>query len=257
MGILSALQNLVQKNVSSETRQKVVSGVDTALTILTSPIAAIKDFKTAKKETSKKSATKLVAEGVENTLLAVAPFTAAGKTLAVKAGQAAFKTLPRAAATITATGAALTSKTVRQTAATVLTPSNYIATGEKIGSFIENAPEDIKNLTSSGVVLAATGLGIAGVGVAAYELLKSDDKQTDIPTLLPELDNKIQTLPTNTATPTLPQTVEVSPTSSTRKRRSKAKREPQNIIQKTNIIINNSNNSIKRQTKKYLNARIL
>lgn len=257
MGILSSLQNLVTRKVSESTREKVVSAANTALTILTSPIGAITNFKKAKEITSKTSTLNLLAQGVETSLIAVAPFTAAGKSLAVKAGQTAFKTLPRAATTITAAAAAVASPTIRNVAVTTLTPSTYVAAGEKVGQFIEGAPSEVKDLASKGVVAAATGLGIVGVGVAAYELLKSDDKQTATPTLLPELEGKPTTLSTNTATPTLPETIAVSPTSTTKKRRHKVKREPQNIIQKTNIIINNANNSTKHTTKKYLNARVL
>jgi len=257
MGILSSLQNLVSSKVSESTRKKVVSAADTALTILTSPIGAITNFKKAKEITSKTSTLSLLAQGVETSLIAVAPFTAAGKSLATKAAAAAFKTPQRAAITLTAAGSAIVSPTIRDVALTAATPSTYIGAGEKLGAFVEGAPSGVKDLASKGVVAAATGLGIVGVGVAAYELLKSDDKQTAAPTLLPELEGKPTTLPTNTATPTLPETIAVSPTSTTKKRRHKVKREPQNIIQKTNIIINNANNSTKHTTKKYLNAALL
>lgn len=260
MGLLSALQNLVAKNVSVANREKVVSAVDTALTVLTSPIAAIKNFSKAKEETSKKSTAKLVAEGVENTLLVVAPFSAAGKTLAAKAATYAFSSVPKAAVTITAAGAAIASPTVRNVATSALTPSNYIGAGEKIGQFIEAAPTDVKDLASKSVVLAATGLGIVGVGAAAYSLLNDDDKENPTPTLIPELEGNKQltpsVIPTNTETPVIPETVRVSSTPTKRKKRSTTKREPQNIIQKTNIIINNSNNSIKHKTKKYLNGKV-
>lgn len=243
MGIISSLQNLVTRKVSESTREKVVSAANTALTFLTSPIGAITNFKKAKETTAKTSTLSLLAQGVETSLIAVAPFTAAGKGLAVKAGETAFKTLPRAATTITAAAAAVASPTIRNVALTALTPSTYVAAGEKVGQFVEAAPSEVKDLTSKGVVAAATGLGIVGVGVAAYELLKSDDKQGNIPTLLPELEEKPKTIETNTATPTLPETIGVTPTPTTKKRRHKTTKQPQNIIQKTNVMVNVGNKS--------------
>ena len=265
MGILSSLQNLVSKKVSASTREKVVSAVDTALTVLTSPIAAIKNFSKAKEETSKKSALKLVAEGVENTLLVTAPFSAAGKSLAAKAVGTAFGSVKATAATLVVGGAVAASPTVRNAAISIVTPSNLIGTGEKIGKTVEKAvatnTPGVEDLTKGGLT-AIAGLGIGGLAIAGGKLLYDDikdggliDSNNNLPT---EIENKINptVMPTNTETPTLPQTVTVSPTSNRKKRRYTTKREPQNIIQKTNIIINNSNHSTKHTTKKYLNARV-
>ncbi len=267
MGILSALQNLVSKNVSYDTRMKVVSGVDTALTVLTSPIAALKDFGKAKAETSKKSATKLVAEGVENTLIVLTPFTSGAKTIAGKVLVAASSSLPRAALSLTAIGAAATSPTIRKTAITALTPSNYIGAGEKLGSIIEELPTGIKNISGKGVVLAATGLGLTGLAAAGGKLLYDDIKdgglfdneiKTDLSNLPTEINKNlpVATIPTNTETPKLPETISLSPTP-TRKRRKATKKQPTNMTQRTNIIINNTNNSTKLKTKKYLKAQVL
>lgn len=229
MSLISGLQKFVTEKVSSQTRAKVVSAVDTALTVLTSPIAAITNFKKAKEETAKKTPLKLVSEGAENVLLVTAPFTAAGKTLAVKAGQAAFKTLPRAATTITAASAVAVSPTIRETALTALTPSTYVGVGEKVGQFVEKAPQEVKDLASKGVVLGATGLGLVGVGVAGYQLLKDkkgSGKELPTDTSMPSAQVENAVIPTNTETPKIPEVVEVKSSIKSKKRKKyKKKRE--------------------------------
>ena len=262
MGLISNLQSWVTQHVSTETRAKVVSAVDTTLTALTSPFQAIVDFKKAKEETSKKTPLKLVAEGVENVLAVTAPFTSAGKTLLVKAGQAAFKTLPRAATTLTAGAAILSSPTIRKTAVTALTPSTYIGAGEKIGQFVEKAPKEVKDAASKGVVLAGTGLGLFGAGVAAYNLLTGDEKpspekpspEKPLPTntATPESNLQAATIPTNTQTPKIPEVIEVKPSvKSKRRRKTKKKREVPYI----NIKIDNREDNDTYDRKVYKGRR--
>ena len=259
MGLISSLQAFVTKNVSAETRAKVVSAADTALTVLTSPIAAIKNFSKAKEETSKKSAVKLVAEGVENTLLVTAPFTAAGKSLAAKAVSTAFGSVKNTAITLTAAGAAVASPTVRNTAVTALTPSTYIGAGEKVGNVIEGfASDKTKDVAGKAVVAAATGLGVAGLAVGAYELYKDykEDKAANA-TLPTETSNIVApvnpAVSTNQGTPVVPATTQISTgsTKSGKRRKYKKKREVPYI----NIKIDNREDNDVNDRKVYKGGR--
>lgn len=261
MGLLSSLQSFVSKNVSAATRDKVVSAVDTALTVLTSPIAAIKDFSKAKEETSKKSTLKLVAEGVENTLLVVAPFSSAGKTLATKAVATAFGSVKATATTLVVGGAIASSPTVRNTAISLATPSNLIGTGEKIGNFVEKALDSnvpgVEDLTK-GSLTALAGLGVGGLALAGGKLLYDDiqdggliDSNNDLPTERQIETFTPETIPTNAETPALPETTTISVGEKKKYKRKKAK--SQNINQRVNINIS-QRNSTKLSTKRYLNS---
>jgi hypothetical protein len=87
--------------------------------------------------------------------------------------------------------------------------------------------------------------------------VRPDVPQDSTPQLPVEKPTNNAVIPTNTSTPTLPETISVSPTSTRKKRRSTRARQPLNIIQKTNIMINNTNSGTKFKTKKYLNATVL
>lgn len=285
MGILSSLQNLVSSKVSESTRAKVYSASNTALTVLTSPIASIKNFAKAKQETETKSAAKLVAEGVENTLLVVAPFTSAGKSLLVKAAAKSVSSVKAATTTFLAaaglTGAVAT-KTGRSILTSLPTPSDIFSSvagsTKKTLEFIGGENKDIPTEKDWYAVARSLGLG-AGIAILAaggiymgYKLFGDKLKKVEEETIpnnttpqTPETPKQIQpikdtipeVIPTNTATPTLPETIAVKPTSLTKKRRHKTTKQPLNIIQKTNIMINNTNSGTKFKTKKYLNANVL
>ena len=263
--VIQPLNKIVAEKVSVDTRKKVVSAVDTALTILTSPIGAVTNFKKAKEETSKKSTTKLVAEGIETTLIAVAPFTSAGKTLATKAVTTAFSSVKNTAITLVGAGAVATSPTIKNAIVQAVTPSNYIQAGEKIGNVVEGFNQDQKTLTEKVIQTGLIGLGGVAVVGASIPVIKA---------LIPDKEEKVATLPptpeptknlspsvmeTNTEKPFTPETTTIT-TGTTRKKAKKRKSKispTQNIIQKTNILINNSNKTTKFQTKKYLNERVL
>jgi hypothetical protein len=283
MGILSSLQNFVTKNVSATTREKVVSAADTALTVLTSPIAAIKNFQKAKQETSVKTPLKLVAEGVENTLLVVAPFSSGVKSVAAKVAINAVSTVKGAVATFLGAAGLVgvaSTKTGREVLTSLPTPSD-IFTGTKTAFQNTTAflgGEDSNLPTEKEWYAVARGLGLgAGIAILAaggvylgYKLfgdkLKKVENDTpdfntapDIPTpsLPTEKPTNDEVIPTNTTPPTLPETVRVSPTQIRRKKRSTKAKQPLNIIQRTNIMINNTNSGTKLKTKKYLNARVI
>lgn len=262
MGLISSLQAFVTKNVSAETRAKVVSAADSALTVLTSPIAAIKNFSKAKEETSKKSTVKLLAEGVENTLLVTAPFSAAGKSLAAKAVSTAFGSVKNTAITLTAAGAVAASPTVRNTAITAVTPSTYIGAGEKVGNVIEGLSSDKgKDFGSKAVVAAATGLGVAGLAVAGYELYKDYKEDKAANTTLPTDTNVpstslTPTIATNQSTPVVPATTTVTTGTTsvggkTKRKKYKKKREVPYI----NIKIDNREDNDVNDRKVYKGGR--
>jgi len=250
MSLFSNIKDFVTQNVSDTTKKKVVSVIDSALTVLTSPIGAIKNFKKAKEVTSKTSTLSLVAQGVENTLLAVAPFSAAGKSLATKAVSKAFGTVGSSATTLLVGGAAVSSPTIRNAAVNLLTPSNLIASGEKIGKYVEDIPDKVKDSGIVGGVLAAgAGLGLTGLAVAGAKLLYDDYKDGGIIDTLPTETGESSIIATNPSVPMGQETSTIS-VGKRKYKKSKKQQQPQNISQKVNIMINNSNKS---QTKKYLN----
>jgi hypothetical protein len=114
------------------------------------------------------------------------------------------------------------------------------------------------------MVLAAGGVYL-GYKLFEDKLKKVDDKVPEInttpdiptPSLPAEIPKNDKVIPTNTATPSLPETIALSPTSVRRKRRTIKARQPINIMQRTNIVINNQTNRTKLKTKKYLNATVL
>jgi len=115
------------------------------------------------------------------------------------------------------------------------------------GGIIETGKEIL-----TGVGLVAGGAAIVAGGTALYNNLTAEkETKTETP----------KVMETNTATPTLPQTQAVTVgsglTSTKRKRRPSVKQSPQNIIQRTSILIQNRNSQNKLTTKKYLNAALL
>ena len=269
--VISPLQNIVERKVSTATREKVVSATNTALTVLTSPIASITNFKKTKEETAKKSTLKLVSEGIENTLIAVAPFTSAGKTLATKAVSTAFGSVKATATTLIVGGAIASSPTVRNTAINLVTPSNLVATGEKIGKIVEKTiatspnPSGTEDLIK-GTLGAVAGLGVAGLAVAGGKILIDDikdgglidSKELSTASVTPSSQIAGKVLETDQQTPPIAETVTLPKGEKTNKKRKRAKqkKQPQNIIQRTNILINNRNSQNKLSTKRYLNARV-
>jgi hypothetical protein len=269
--VISPLQNIVERKVSTATREKVVSATNTALTVLTSPIGAITNFKKTKEQTAKKSTLKLVAEGVENTLLVVAPFTSAGKTLATKAVSTAFGSVKATATTLVLGGAIASSPTIRNTAINLATPSNLIGTGEKIGNIVEKTIETGSNPSGTedlikGTLGAVAGLGVAGLAVAGGKILIDDikdgglidSKELSTASVTPSSQIAGKVLETDQQTPPIAETVTLPKGEKTNKKRKRAKqkKQPQNIIQRTNILINNRNSQNKLSTKRYLNARV-
>lgn len=229
--------------------KRIADTANKALTILTSPIQSISNFKKAQEQTDKKSALRLLAEGAEVALTATTPFTATGKKVVAKVAGAAFKTIPRGVATTTALGAAIASPTIREAAANIISPVENIARGEKIGEFVENLPEEIKG--SVGKVAATLPIlgGVAALGAAVplvVDYFNKDDGN------MPTLDESVPNYTgVGTSSPITAQTQSLTPTATktTRKRYypKKKKSEGVRVSQRVNVIVNN-----RQITKKYL-----
>ncbi len=268
MGLFTKLQNFVTEKVSASTREKVVGGINKALAVLTDPIKSIGTigkqgaFTQLAKAQDKKSTIKLVAEGVENTLIAVAPFTSGIKTAVTKAVvSSSLKTKALGAVLI---GAVASSPTIRKTAIEVATPSNLISTGEKIGQFVEKAPEAQKDFFSDAVVLGATGLGLGAVVAGGTALLVNDIKDgglIDSNNKLPR-ENYIEipeqkTLPVATQGTNAPDLPTGSPTqtltkSNGKKRKRRAKQQQNlKVSQNVRVVVNQKNLNSSRSTRVY------
>lgn len=235
--------------VGEKTSKKIADTANKALTILTSPIQSISNFEKAQKQTSEKSALRLLAEGAEVALTATTPFTSAGKKVVAKVGAAAFKTIPRAVATTTALGAAIASPTIREAAANIVSPVENIARGEKIGQFVESLPTNIKDTVGKVAATAPILGGVAALGAAIPLVVDYFNKEDGN---MPTLD---ETVPNYTgvgsSSPMTAQTQSLTPTAmkTTRKRyySKKKKSEGVRVSQRVNVIVNN-----KQITKKYL-----
>jgi hypothetical protein len=147
--------------------------------------------------------------------------------------------------------------------------TNLPTFGADVGSYIDNPSEEkLKKIAKENpLLLAAIAAAVVVAGGKALmiynqwkqkELLgeikdtlqndvpqdvRPDVPQDSTPQLPVEKPTNNAVIPTNTATPTLPETISVSPTSVTRKRRSTRAKQPLNIIQKTNVMVNVGNKS--------------
>lgn len=244
------LRNLVGEKTSA----KIASGANKALTVLTSPIQSLTNFKKAEQETSKKSALKLVAEGAENTLAVLLPFSPAGKAGIAKTATKAIST-PKGIITTTAVAGGLTgalsTKTGRELVASVPTPSD-IFTGTKKGveattNFLGGAPTEPDWYATARALGLGAGLAILASGgvYLGYKLfgdkLKKEES-TPIPTpttpsnFAPQPTGNTLVSPTPQTTPT--EVISLGTASKPRKRR-KAKPQVQNISQRVNIVVSN------------------
>ena len=264
MGLLSSLQNLAQKYVSPTTSAKIADIANKALTIITSPVSSLINFEKAQTSTAQKGAVKLVAEGIENTLVAVAPITSAGKSILAKTATTAFSTIPKAVTTTASIGVVaglVATPAGRQVIDILPTPSDIFSatktSTEKVVDFVSGGEEvtgkDIFNVAKG----AGVGAVLAGGAVLAYEALKDDGKEliTTLPTTTAELPSITQEKSLSSAVPLTPATAtveEVSPISSTkRKKRTSKTVKPQNISQRVNITFDND----KMDNKKYIKGR--
>jgi len=237
----------IRESVSPTTAAKISDVANKALTILTSPIQSISNFQKAQEQTSQKSAARLIGEGIETTLIATAPFSSAGKTALAKVGAAATKTVPRTILTATAVGAAVASPTVRETAASLLSPVENIARGAAIGEKIEELSDPQKEGASkllTGLAIGAGGVALAGG--AALLLPKITDKVKGI---FDKSDDEIMLPQTGTQgqiSPILPETTTI--TKGTQKKRRRTTRKPKmegvRVSQRVNVMVNNSNRKI-------------
>lgn len=274
MAILSGLSNLVKKNFSQDTILEVQRRTNVLLGALTSPIQSITNPEKARIETSKKSAVKLVSEGVENTLLVLAPFTSGGKSLLTKAAIKSVSTVKGAITAIVGGGVVvggLSTKTGRELATNLPTPTDIFTSSkqssEKVFEFIGGENTNIP--TEADWYKIARGLGLgAGISIlaaggiyAGYKLfgdklekvkeeLPKSPTPTEIKSELPIMPSIPSTIPTNTETPTLPATQTITTgtglSTTKKKRRQKTASKPQNISQRVNILI----------TDKYLNGGV-
>jgi len=153
------------------------------------------------------------------------------------------------------------SPTIRSAVASFSPVAAGVALGEKIETGVQAGKE------GSNVAAAVIGTAVAG-GVAAagligakylYDEYKENKAEKELQTSS-EMPDSISTavLPTNKETPKLPATQTITTgtglTSKRKKKRSKAVVQPQNIVQRTNILIQNRNSQNKLTTKKYLNG---
>lgn len=242
------------KFIGTKTEKAITNVMSKIQAVALDPIKSVKSLvktgslKDVEKAQESKSFAKKVVELTENSLIAVAPFTATGKTLAVKAATTATSSVKNIAITAVTAGAAITSPTIRTGLVEAVTPSNLFATGEKVGKFVEDAPKEVKDLGTKGVVLAATGLGAAGLVAAGATLLANDikdggliDSNNELPT-----DKKqpvvLAAPETATAAPTTPITPATTVISSgtTIKRRKYTKKQAQSVkvSQRVNVIVN-------------------
>jgi len=167
--VSSSLRNLVGVSAS----QKISSGANKALTVLTSPIQAISNFKKAEAQTAQKGALKLVSEGVVNTLAVVAPFTSAGKAAIVGVA----KTLvPKTAKGVIASAVAIPvaasvlTKSEKARSAVLDAPSSLSNFGTNIATVIENPSVATAKQVFTDNPIIAGGAVAAAVGGAALAL---------------------------------------------------------------------------------------
>jgi hypothetical protein len=255
MGIFSSIKQTAQKlvdkvvlKVGESKAQKFVDVGNKVLTVITSPIQSISNFKKAEEQTAKKSTGRLIAETLETTittgLVAVAPFTSAGKTALAKVGSVAFGSIPKFAVSTTVLGAVASSPTVRETVASTLSPVNLFTTGQKIGNVIEGLPETSKE----GASKLATGIALGLGGVALVVDKVGDFLEKDKGGIL-GTDDTIppQPLTTKVENPILPetQTIKAGTITKRKKRRTpKKKMEALRISQRVNVLVNQSNRKV-------------
>jgi hypothetical protein len=157
--------------------------------------------------------------------------------------------------------------------------SNIPQAGSDVGDWIDNpslaklekiAKENplLLSLIAAAVVVAGgkalqiynqwkqTQLAKENIGIQE-EILEIQKNPTlpTTPSYQPKPTEKI--IQTDASTPDLPETIRVSPTQTKRRKRSTRTKQPLNITQRTNILINNTNSGTKLKTRKYLNAKII
>jgi hypothetical protein len=261
MGIFSSIKQTAQKlvdkvvlKVGESKAQKFVDVGNKVLTVITSPIQSISNFKKAEEQTAKKSTGRLIAETLETTittgLVAVAPFTSAGKTALAKVGSVAFGSIPKFAVSTTVLGAVASSPTVRETVASTLSPVNLFTTGQKIGNVIEGLPETSKEGASklaTGIALGLGGVALVGAGALVVDKV-GDFLEKDKGGIL-GTDDTIppQPLTTKVENPILPetQTIKAGTITKRKKRRTpKKKMEALRISQRVNVLVNQSNRKV-------------
>lgn len=260
MGLFTALQKGIDKIVAKNPTgaEKFVNVGNKVLTVITSPIQSISNFKKAEEQTAKKTSGRLIAETLETTItagaLALAPITSLGKTaLAKVGGKIAGSSLATKVAGSTLLGASIASPTVRELTATVLSPVDNIARGISIGQNIETLPDKAKENVSKiaiGLGLGVGGVALAGGGALLLDKLKGDDG------ILGKSDDIKPITPTGTAgqiSPILPETTTI--TKGTQKKRRRATRKPKTegvrVSQRVNVMVNNSNRKIYKGVRIY------
>jgi len=268
---------------STQTQAKIASASNTALTILTKPIASIQNFGMAKEKTASQKAGTLVYEGATNALLATTGVNAVGavakggiSALAPTASKLLTGKTPIATIGKVVTASGLvglgTSQKVRQFASDII--PNVTSGTTKVAKVIDTGTGDLtkEDIYDVGRAVGGTLVGgaLAVVGYEAYKSLTGEDTSA-LPTSVGNVPivNPINngTLPTETgkvdaSSPKAitPETQVVSAGASTKKRRSKPRytKKTPSVNQRVNVIVSSRSSSVGiKQTKKYLNREML
>jgi len=174
-----SVKSFAQNLVGAEKSAKIASGANKALTVITSPIQSITNFKKAEAATAEKSTLRLLGEGIANTLAVVTPFTAAGKAAVVSVAKSLVPTTAKGALTAAvavpvATGVLTSSPKARESL--VDAPGGLVNLGTNIGKIVENpSVATVKETFTENPVLA-TGIAVAtvgGVALAASPIIAS------------------------------------------------------------------------------------
>lgn len=278
MGLLSGIKNIFKSSYeygASDISTSISKAANLALTAIVHPVGFITNVEKAYKQTEKESVGQLVVGGASNALLAVAPFTGAIKTAAVKAVTSTIAKAPlkSAAVGLIGGGALLSSPTLAKTAVKTIAaaPETLVGTGEKIGKVVEGTAnlsdltsKDIKNIA----VAAGAGAVLATGAAVAYNYIKDkkEDKvievenKTSIPqsSVQPITVTDLSQAQTPT-TPITPQTSQVSSGTSPKKRRKGVRKAAMpSVNQSVRVNVINSSKSVGiSHTKKYLNRQLL
>ena len=135
--------NVVRKVFSQETIGNVVRNTNIILSTITNPIKTLVDPERSIKETERKSAGRLVAEGVTNTLIALSPFTPVGQAVLPAVGTALIPKTPLgvlATGAGTIVGAGALSKSPTLTYDILDIPNKLFGGGEKLGEIYPSIP---------------------------------------------------------------------------------------------------------------------